>query len=161
MANRNTLFISPSTIKDSYTLIKNLDENIITPYILIAQEREICAVLGIDLYEALQTGIENDMLSSDERKLLENYISPFIMFETFSLLVEPSVAKLRNAGVVNHTGEYINNVSHKEAIDLKEHYKEQSRFYKQRIVEYLCNNRVKYPLYRCNDDKHKISIDIV
>ena len=57
MATTHTLLISADTLKRNTTISQSVDEDLIHPVILIAQDRYILPVLGTDLFEKLKTEI--------------------------------------------------------------------------------------------------------
>ena len=57
MAVTHTLLISADTLKQNTTISQSIDENLIHPVILMAQDRYILPVLGTDLFEKLKTEI--------------------------------------------------------------------------------------------------------
>jgi len=67
--SRNILFISVDTIKDRTGLHNNVDEKLVNPEILTAQDMYILPALGTALYERLQDGVANNNLTQIETSL--------------------------------------------------------------------------------------------
>ena len=57
MAIQRTLYISSTRLKKDSAIGGSVDDDLIMPYILLAQDMNILPVLGTDLYEALKTKI--------------------------------------------------------------------------------------------------------
>ena len=58
MAIQHTLFISATRLKKDTALGGSVDDNLIMPYILLAQDMNILPVLGTDLYEKLKSDVQ-------------------------------------------------------------------------------------------------------
>ncbi len=58
MATTHTLLISAETLKQTTTISQSVDDNLIHPIIMVAQDRFIQPVLGTDLFEKLKTEVE-------------------------------------------------------------------------------------------------------
>ena len=71
MAIQHTLFVSSTRLKKDTALGGSVDDNLIMPYILLAQDMNILPVLGTDLYEALKTKIHGGSLTGDYKTLME------------------------------------------------------------------------------------------
>ena len=79
MAIQHTLFISTDRLKKDSALGGSVDDNILLPYILMAQDRYILPVLGTDLNNALITKIQGSSLAGDYLTLLQTYIQPALV----------------------------------------------------------------------------------
>ena len=86
MAIQHTLFISSTRLKKDTALGGSVDDNLIMPYILLAQDMNILPVLGTDLYEALKTKIQGGTLTGDYKILMETYIQPTLVQFSFAQL---------------------------------------------------------------------------
>ena len=72
---KNICFINVNTIKERSALHTNVDDKLILPEILTAQDMYLLPALGTALYNRLQTGIESANLTADEIDLLDNFIT--------------------------------------------------------------------------------------
>ena len=64
--SRNILFISVDTIKERTGLHANVDEKLVMPEILTAQDMYILPALGTGLYDRLQDGVAANNLTADD-----------------------------------------------------------------------------------------------
>ena len=70
-----SIFISEDKLKSSSTINGNVDAELLKPYLKVAQDLHLHPVLGTDLYNAIQDGIQNTSLTSAETTLLNDYIA--------------------------------------------------------------------------------------
>ena len=77
MAVTHTLLISSDSLKRTTTISASVDDNLIHPVILLAQDRYILPVLGTDLFEKLKTvsAKTTDKISSFK---VEDYQTPLV-----------------------------------------------------------------------------------
>ena len=74
MAIQHTLYISATRLKKDTALGGSVDDNLIMPYILLAQDMYILPILGTDLDTKLKTEIQGGTLAGDYKTLVEDYI---------------------------------------------------------------------------------------
>ena len=135
--SRNILFISVNTIKERTGLHNNLDEKLINPEILTAQDIYILPALGTALYNRLQDGIQNSDLTNAESVLLDTYIVPTLVYYVMSELPMGLSYQFYNKGLIRKSGDGQDNPSAAEIIDVADRYRTRAEFYKQRLVKYL------------------------
>lgn len=147
--SRNTLFISVKTIKERTGLHANVDEKLVLPEILTAQDMYILPALGTGLYNRLQDGIDDSNLTADETDLLDTYITNCLVYYVMSELPMGLSYQFYNKGVVRKTSENTDMPSAQDMIDVANRYKARAEFYKQRLVKYLrqSSTTTKFPLY--------------
>lgn len=150
MANK-TLLISPQVVEQYATFTKGLDANYVRPFIETAQDIRVQEVLGSKLLRRLQQMIDTNTLNDDYRELLEEHITPMLVWETLAQMVIPTTYKLRNAGVVQNYGEHIQTTTMSDANALKNDYETKSNFYQSRLLAFLHANHNRYPEF-CKTD---------
>lgn len=148
--SRNILFISVDTIKDRTGLHLSVDPKMVFPDIMYAQDAYILPALGTALYERLQDGIECGDLSCDEETLLNQYITPCLVYYVMSELPMALSYQYYNKGVVRKTGDNQTEPSASELTDVANRYAARAEFYKQRLIKYLKQENqanAKFPEY--------------
>jgi hypothetical protein len=147
--SKNILFISVDTIKDRTGLHFNVDPKLVFPDILFAQDAYILPVLGTALYNKLQTGIECKDLSCDDELLLDEYITPCLVYQVMAELPMALSFQFYNKGVVRKTGEGQSEPSASELTDVANRYQARAEFYRQRLMKYLKeqSSQNKFPEY--------------
>lgn len=135
--SRNILFISVDTIKDRTGLHFNVDPKLVYPDILFAQDAYILPVLGTALYDKLQTDIENKQLACPYETLLNDYITPCLVYQVMAELPMALSYQFYNKGVVKKTGEGQSEPSASELTEVAQRYNSRAEYYRQRLVKYL------------------------
>ena len=151
MAIQHTLFISATILKKDTALGGSVDDNLIMPYILLAQDMNILPVLGTDLYEAIKTKINGGTLTGDYKTLMETYIQPALVQFSFSQLAP--YLRLRfvnNAVVVMGATEQSSSATYDDIKPLMDTATDAAEFYRQRMIDYLRNNSRSFPEYTSN-----------
>lgn len=157
--SRNTLFISVKTIKERTGLHANVDEKLILPEILTAQDMYILPALGTGLYNRLQDGIDAGNLTADESDLLDTYITNCLVYYVMSELPMGLSYQFYNKGVVRKSSDNTDLPSAQDMVDVANRYRSRAEFYGQRLVKYLKQvaTTVKFPLY----NSPGIGVDII
>ena len=151
MAIQHTLFISATRLKKDTALGGSVDDNLIMPYILLAQDMNILPVLGTDLYEAIKTKINAGTLTGDYKTLMETYIQPALVQFSFSQLAP--YLRLRfvnNAVVVMGATEQSSSATYDDIKPLMDTATDAAQFYRQRLIDYLRNNSSSFTEYTSN-----------
>ena len=147
--SRNILFISVDTIKDRTGLHFNVDPKLVYPDILFAQDAYILPVLGTALYNKLQDDIDCKSLTCDYETLLNDYITPCLVYQVMAELPMALSYQFYNKGVVKKTGEGQTEPSASELTEVAQRYTSRAEYYRQRLVKYLKqqSSQNKFPEY--------------
>lgn len=142
-----TLIISEELLKLYSPLSKNVDVDKVYPFLHLAQQYYIEDILGIALLEELQTQVENDSLTEENKALiikcapvLANYATYLAMRSLTYSVTEKSLVKehSENSEAIarNELGDYI--LSLKDICEM----------HKEVLIKYLCRCSLTYPLWR-------------
>lgn len=147
--SRNILFISVDTIKDRTGLHFNVDPKLVYPDILFAQDAYILPVLGTALYNKLQDDIDCKSLTCDYETLLNDYITPCLVYQVMAELPMALSYQFYNKGVVKKTGDGQVEPSASELTEVAQRYTSRAEYYRQRLVKYLKqqSSQNKFPEY--------------
>ena len=151
MAIQHTLYISATRIKKDTALGGSVDDNIIMPYILLAQDMFILPVLGTDLDTKLKSDIQGGSLTGAYKTLVETYIQPCLVQASFAELAP--FLRLRfvnNAIVIMGATDQSDSASYEDIKPLMDRAKDASEFYRQRLIDYIRNNTSSFPEYSSN-----------
>tara|TARA_Y100001938_G_scaffold22673_1_gene29325 strand:+ start:1103 stop:1684 length:582 start_codon:yes stop_codon:yes gene_type:complete len=151
MAIQHTLYISATRIKKDTALGGSVDDNIIMPYILLAQDMFILPVLGTDLDNKLKSDIQGGSLTGAYKTLVETYIQPCLVQASFAELAP--FLRLRfvnNAIVIMGATDQSDSASYEDIKPLMDRAKDASEFYRQRLIDYIRNNTSSFPEYSTN-----------
>lgn len=152
------LLISEDYIKTNSGLNDNVWGNYLTPAIREAQDIKLQQILGTSLYEAILEQVKNGAIKNDHFKpyktLLDDYIQPYLMYQTISDLVPIIGVKLTNIGVVVSNDEHLTNLTQGERELVQTYYGQRAEFYGKRLQNFLIDNRADYKeLAICEDIK--------
>ena len=151
MAIQHTLYISSTRIKKDTALGGSVDDNLIMPYILLAQDMNILPILGTDLDAKLKTEIQADTVAGVYKTLLETYIQPALVQFAFSTLAP--YLRLRfsnNSVVVMGATEQSSSATYEDIKPLMDTATDAAEFYRQRAIDYLRDNSSSFPEYSSN-----------
>ena len=150
MAIQHTLFISTTRIKKDTALGASVDDNLLLPYILMAQDRYILPVLGTDLYDKLISDIQGSSLAGDYLTLLQSYIQPALVQFSFATVVPFLRLRFVNNSVVTMSSENGASVSHSDLKPLISASMDQGEFLRERLIDYIRNNTSSFSEYSSN-----------
>jgi len=151
MAIQHTLYISSTRIKKDTALGGSVDDNIIMPYILLAQDMFILPVLGTDLDAKLKSDIQGGSLAGAYKTLVETYIQPALVQFAFAELAPFLRLRFVNNSIVvmgdTDTGSA---ATFEDLSPIISRSKDAAEFYRERLIEYIRNNTSSFPEYSTN-----------
>ena len=100
MAIQHTLYISSTRLKKDSAIGGSVSDDLVMPYILLAQDMNILPILGTDLDAKLKTEIQADTVAGVYKTLLETYIQPALVQFAFSTLAPYLRLRFSNNSVV-------------------------------------------------------------
>ena len=150
MATTHTLLISADTLKRNTTISQSVDEDLIHPVILIAQDRYILPVLGTDLFEKLKTEISGTP-SGVYLTLLKDYVQKCLCQFTLATLYPVLRLRAVNHSVVSMNNEQGTSATYDDIKPLIDGATDMAEFYRQRMIDYLRNNTSSFPEYSSNE----------
>lgn len=151
MAIQHTLYISATRLKRDSAIGGSVDDELIMPYILLAQDMNILPILGTDLDNKLKSEIQADTLASDYKTLVESYIQPALVQFAFTQLIP--FLRLRfvnNAIVTMGATEQSSSATYDDLKPVMDTATDAAEFYRQRMIDYLRNNTGSFPEYSSN-----------
>lgn len=143
--------ISEKTLK-TYSLINdNVDTAFITPSIQIAQEIDLVNVIGSKLYNHIinlvADGSIEEAANVNYKKLLDDYITNYLIYATMKEIQLPLAYKQRNLGVIQTTDTNTITPSLKDVQYLIDYYEDKMDWYGNRLSGYLCKHSQLFPQY--------------
>ena len=151
MAIQHTLYISATRLKTDSALGGSVDDDLIMPYILLAQDMHILPGLGTELDNDLKAHIQAGSLAGDNKTLVETYIQPALVQFAFTQLAP--YLRLRfvnNAVVVMGSTEQSSSASYEDLKPVMDTATNAAEFYLARMIDYIRNNTNLYPKYNTN-----------
>ena len=132
----HTLLISATTLKNNTTISESVDDNLIHPVILLAQDRYILPVLGTDLFEKLKTEVEGTP-AGDYLVLLRDYVSKCLCQFTLATLYPHLRLRATKHSVVEMTNEQGSSAFETGVKPLIDSSLTMGEFYRERLISYL------------------------
>lgn len=138
------LLVNINKLKADSYLDANVDNNAIRVAMLFMQDEVIERVTGSILFDKIKSLIPNSCIDRPcyccYKTLLDDYLFPIFVWGVQAELSIPKSYKLRNAGLVQQTGD---NIQQSQLADIKytnSYYKNKMDFYIERAIKYLkCN----------------------
>lgn len=150
-------FVSPNYIKENTPIQQNIDDDIMVPYIVAAQDIYIQQALGSKFYQHLKDAIVANTLNTDEDNLIRDYIAPVITQFTFYELIPHINYKMTNKAVSQQSSEFSTPSGLDEIKFLRQSVRDLAEFYLKRLNKYLCDYGELFPLYISPGSKENLT----
>ena len=151
MAIQHTLYISATRLKKDSAIGGSVEDDLIMPYILLAQDMNILPILGTDLDAKLKADIQAGSLAGAYKTLVETYIQPaLVQFSFVSLVPYLRLRFVNNAVVVMGATEQSSSASYEDLEPVMNTATDAAEFYRQRCIDYLRDNTSSFPEYSSN-----------
>tara|TARA_R110000803_G_scaffold23716_2_gene57935 strand:- start:142 stop:699 length:558 start_codon:yes stop_codon:yes gene_type:complete len=147
----SVLYISSSRLKRDTALGSTVDDNILNPYIQIAQDRWILPALGSDLDNYLKTEIKaGTTLTEAYLTLVEEYLQPCLVQLAFAEVAYVVRLRFANNSVTLTSSEQGQSATTGDIKKVVDRATEIGMFYRERMIDYICNNSSSLPQYSTN-----------
>ena len=151
MAIQHTLYISSTRLKKDSAIGGSVSDDLIMPYILLAQDMSILPILGTDLDAKLKAEIQAGSLAGAYKTLVETYIQPaLVQFAFVSLVPYLRLRFVNNAVVVMGATDQSASATYDDLKPVMDTATDAAEFYRQRCIDYLRNNSSSFPEYTSN-----------
>lgn len=146
------LAITERYLKDNSIINDNVDAKILSPIVLLVQDKYLHPILGSDLFDEISTQIKAGSVDVENQALLDDYILPMMLWYCLSESTPAFKYRYMNKGVM------VKNSDNSSAADLSEikflmdKWEVNAKMYAERITRFLEANVVTYPLYCANPD---------
>lgn len=148
----NVLLISEKTLKEHTLINSNVDGIYILPAIRMAQDVDLDTAIGPVLNKKLQTlvsdGTIKDEVNQKYKKLLDEYVTPYLCWQVMSAIQLNINFKLSNSGVISNQDDRKNAVDYRSGKELVAQYEKYANAYAQKLKNFLCAHSAEYPEYK-------------
>lgn len=144
------LFVSANRLKRDTAIGGSVDDDLIRPYVYMAQQRWILPVLGTKLYDKISDDIDAGTITGDYETLLNEYIIPSTVQYSFVQLVPFLRLRFVNNAVVVMNSEQSSAATYDDLKPLMDQALDMATFYRERLIDYICNNSALFPEYNSN-----------
>jgi len=132
----------------------NVDDELIQPHILKAQNLNIERILGTELFNAVLSDISNGTVSGDTKTLLEDYIQPTLVEWTLYTALPYLNYKVTNKSVSKKFSDNSDYSELNEVNYLRADIRNDAEYLSDRLTKYLVeDNGVKFPEYINGNDQ--------
>lgn len=149
---KNTLLISPTTMKKYGVINLNLDDTMLGNAIRISQNVYLRDVIGDDLIDHLQDlvynkiqGLDGDKIDDEGmiayKTLLDDYITPVLVYRSAMEAATIATLKIRNMGLVKNTDANVNQTTSSDLDSIREYYGTFFNDAINRMMDFLCENK--------------------
>lgn len=147
MANRG-LYISVAKVKEDTLVSDNVDVKYIRSVIEYVQDKELEPVLGSTLFDEIEAEIIAQSLSAVNQTLVQDHIWNMMKHYVAAEVAETSHYKITNKGTQIQDSEQSTPASRSDLHRYAEKFRNMGDMYKQRLINFLCENESDYPSYQ-------------
>tara|TARA_R110000796_G_scaffold109473_2_gene220901 strand:+ start:89 stop:589 length:501 start_codon:yes stop_codon:yes gene_type:complete len=144
------LLISRADVVKFTSMNGNIDTDKFIQYISSAQDIHIQNMTGTDLLEKIQADIIAGTLVNPYLDLLTDYIKPVLIHFALVEYLPYGAYTIANKGIYKHGSENSETASKEEVDFLMEKERQTAEHYKQRFIDYICDNSSLFPEYSSN-----------
>ena len=144
------LFVSANRLKRDTAIGGSVDDDLIRPYVYMAQQRWILPVLGTKLYNKIAADIDSGSVTGVYATLLDDFIIPATVQYSFVQLVPFLRLRFVNNAVVVMNSEQSQAASYEDLKPLMDQALDMAQFYRERLIDYINENTSDYPEYNTN-----------
>jgi hypothetical protein len=146
------LFVNPDYMKRLTQLNGSVEDRVMAPAIILAQDKYLQQYLGTDLLNKLKADVQAGTVTGNYATLLDNYVRKATVWWAMLELIPNLYVKLDNGGLVIRTSDATAPISDSDLHREMENARQNAQFYTTRMVEYLCNNSSLFPEYSSNSE---------
>lgn len=158
MTNDRVKFISVNYLKEYSPLAKNIDDDLLVPFIYRSQDINLQTILGSDFFERLKEGVINNNLNQDEEDLIRNYIQNMVAEWTIYYCLPTLNFKMTNKSVTQDRSEFGDPSGLDDIKYLRQNVRDMSEFYSKRLVKFLVDyGNELFPEYRQTNSKENLN----
>lgn len=144
------LYTTPTIVKRDTPLGSQVDENLIIPYLRMAQDKEILPYLGTQLDTKLKADITASTLTGYYQTLVEDYIVPSMVQFAFVMIAPMLRVRFSNNSVTIVSSEQGQSADMGDIKPLRDLARDMAEFYRERMIEFIRHNPTEFPEYNTN-----------
>lgn len=146
------LFISIADIKKHTSVNGSVDPDKIINFVKIAQDIEIQALLGTDLYNKINDDIVAGTITDPYLSLVNDYIKPALIHYAMVHYLPFGSVTIANKGIYKHNAENSQTAAKSDIDYLVNKELSIAQHYAQRYKDFMCNNSTLFPEYNTNSN---------
>jgi hypothetical protein len=142
----NIPLINIQDVVDFADLDPNIQQRKFNQYIIMAQDRFLSGVIGVDCLTGLVDRTCDNTLTTDDVNLLD-LIKPYLVNYSYGLYVGSSMKLSMNSGVSTLTGDNATVIGQQSRVNESKKYILLGEKQAEKIVQFLIDNPTLYPCY--------------
>lgn len=150
------LLISESTLKKRTIISDNVESKYIAPTIVKAQEIGLQPLIGTNLYDKLCSLASDSSIEQPSnlwyKRLLDDYITPYLCYRVMADIQIPLFAKNRNAGITQSQDQQTTQLSLQDVEYIRKQHEYDADFCAKRMTDWLQANNIHFPEWRTKRD---------
>jgi hypothetical protein len=151
-------FISTPFLKEHSTLSRNIDDDILIPFIYRSQDINLQQLLGTTFYDRLKAGVVAGNLNTNEENFIRDYVQPMLVEWTVYYALPNINMKYTNKSVTQDSSEFGNPSTLEEVKYLRQNVRDMAEFMSKRLSQFLCDfGDAQFPQYANPDSNENIS----
>ena len=144
------LFISEAKLKDSTAINLAVSVDLLLPFVRESQKLYVETALGTDLTQHLKDEIVAGTLAGADKTLVDDYIGDMLPGYSLYHAIPYLRHKVENGNIYSKTSETGSALSTEEAQAFREEILNTASYYRERMIDYICNNSTLFPDYNTN-----------
>lgn len=140
-------FIDVTYFQQNTTINDQVESNMITPALRVAQDKHAENYLGTRLFNKLKQDIEDDSLTGIYQTILVDYLKIAMVYWTLVELYPSLLVKHDNTTLTIRSGEGFSPISEDQYKMLVDAARNNAQMYTERLIRYLCDNSGIIPEY--------------
>lgn len=145
----DTTFLTVDYLKEIAPISANVAPEILQPFIPIAEAMWINdKILGTALTTQLKSELENQTLSGDNYTLVYSYIVPTSAWYSYYEASVFMIYRAENKGITKKYSDNSQALDRQEFANYRQSIQDKANYYRNRLIDYLNDNRLLYPNYR-------------
>jgi hypothetical protein len=141
-----TLIISEEKLREFTDINDNLDSKLLMNAVREAQDIYLQRLTGTSLYEYILAQIDANTLSGNYKKLVDDFIQPYLIYASYWESLDAIYTRPRNNGLLQPTGGENSEKADGTWYNRKRQMVENKlEYYGERLTNYLIQNESQFP----------------
>lgn len=143
----NVQLISVSALKNNTFIDKNVDDTLLVPCIILAQELHIEPLTGSTLWDDMTAEISSGTTSAPYQDLINRFLQPALYWWTMHEATWPLAYRFTNKNVVQKNSDNSQSAQSSDLQKLRDYFQQTAEYYSERATKHLRANIATFPKY--------------
>jgi len=147
------IWISTEYLKTTTHISTDIDPEKIQNSVRSVQDVYVQPELGTVLYNKCSSDIAASSLAGNYATLVNTWVAPYLAWQTVADALPFWGVRIGNGGITRKSPEGATALDSSEVNSLAQKARQKAEFYKQRLIDYLCNHNELFPEYSTNTEE--------